>query len=155
MSKQGLTRHESLERTIWRLRGHNVMLDADLAVLYGVATRALNQAVRRNLARFPVDFMFRLTADEVARLRSQFVILKRSRGRHRKFPPYAFPEHGVAMLATVLRTNRAAHVSIEVIRAFIRLRRMFESHDDLAKKLDALEDKYDAQFADVFRAIRD
>jgi hypothetical protein len=155
MQTQGLIRHEPLERRILKLRGHNVMLDADLAALYGVATRVLNQAVRRNLDRFPPDFMFRLTADEVGRLRSQFVILKGSRGRHRKFPPYAFTEHGVAMLATVLRSNKAVQVSVEVVRAFIRLRRTLESHDELAEKLDALEDKYDAQFAEVFRAIRE
>ena len=99
--------------------------------------------------------MFQLTADEAARLRSQIVILKGSRGRHRKFLPYAFTEHGVAMLATVLRSDRAVHVSVEIVRAFIRLRRALESHSDLAKKLAALERKYDAPFAEVFDAIRE
>ena len=155
MPEKGLIRHDALERTILRLRGHNVMLDADLAALYGVPTRVLNQSVRRNLERFPLDFMFQLTPEEAARLRSQIVILKGSRGRHRKFLPYAFTEHGVAMLATVLRSDRAVHVSVEIVRAFIRLRLAFESHSDLAKKLAALERKYDAQFAEVFDAIRE
>lgn len=148
-------RHEEIERSVLRLRGHNVMLDADLAGIYGVSTKALNQAVRRNRERFPEDFMVQLTTNEAARLRSQTVTLKRSRGRHRKYLPYAFTEHGVAMLATVLRSARAMHVSIEIVRAFIRLRRALESHGELARKLDALEEKYDAQFAEVFDAIRE
>jgi phage regulator Rha-like protein len=148
-------RHEQIERSVLRVRGHNVMLDADLAGIYGVSTKALNQAVRRNLERFPEDFMFQLTSSEAARLRSQFVTLKRSRGRHRKYLPYAFTEHGVAMLATVLRSAKAVRVSIEIVRAFIRLRRALESHAELARKLDALEEKYDAQFAEVFDAIRE
>jgi hypothetical protein len=155
MPEKELIRHEAVERTILRLRGHNVMLDADLAALYGVPTKVLNQAVRRNLERFPEDFMFQLTTGEAVRLRSQFVTLKGSRGRHRKYLPYAFTEHGVAMLATVLHSDRAVHVSVEIVRAFIRLRRTLESHGELAKKLDALERKYDAQFAEVFDAIRE
>lgn len=149
MPEKGLIRHEELERSILRLRGHSVMLDSDLARIYGVSTKALNQAVRRNVERFPEDFMFQLSTVEADRLRSQSVTLKGSRGRHRKYLPHAFTEHGVAMLATVLRSDRAVHVSVEIVRAFIRLRRALEPHGELAKKLDALEKKYDSQFADV------
>lgn len=155
MPAKALIRREDIERSVFRIRGHNVMLDVDVAGMFGVSTKALNQAVRRNLERFPEDFMFQLTAREADRLRSQFVTLKRSRGQHRKYLPYAFTEHGVAMLASVLRSSTAARVSIEIVRAFIRLRRVLESHIALAQKLDALEEKYDAQFAEVFRAIRE
>jgi phage regulator Rha-like protein len=136
------------------LRGHRVLLDADLAVLYGVTTKALNQAVRRNIARFPGDFAFQLNADEVGRLRSQTVTSKTGRGG-RRYAPFAFTEHGVAMLATVLRSEQAIQVSIEVVRAFIRLRETAAQHDDLLRKITALEKKYDAQFRVVFDAIRE
>src|SRR5712691_9077804 len=139
MPEKRLIRNARLERTILRLRGQNVMLDADLAALYGVPTKVLNQSVRRNRKRFPADFMFQLTTEEAVRLRSQIVTLKgtrkRSRGRHRKYLPYAFTEHGAAMLATVLRSHRAVRVSIEIVRAFIRLRQVLESHGELARKL--------------------
>ena len=155
MPKKGLVRREEIQRTILRFRGHNVILDADLALMYGVSTRVLNQAVRRNIERFPGDFMFQLTADEAGRLSSQFVTLKRARGQHRKYLPNVFTEHGVAMLATVLRSERAVQMSIEIVRTFIRLREALESHGDLSRKLDALEEKCDAQFAEVFEAIRE
>ena len=154
MSEKALIPAERIARTILRLRGHNVMLDADLAALYQVDVRVLNQAVRRNRERFPTDFMFRLTAQEVESLRSQIVILKGGRGLHRKYVPYAFTEQGVAMLSSVLRSPRAVRVNIEIMRAFVRLRQMLESNAQLAKKLDALEKKYDAQFRVVFDAIR-
>ena len=143
-----------VERKILSLRGERVMLDADLAVLYGVETRTLVQAVKRNAARFPPDFMFQLGADEVAILRSQTVISKAVRGG-RRYPPYAFTEHGVAMLSAVLRTERAVSVSIEIVRAFVRLRAMLAGHGDLARKLAALERRYDSQFRVVFDAIRE
>lgn len=146
---------ERIAHAILLLRGHKVMLDADLAALYGVQTRALIQAVKRNMDRFPSDFMLQLTAAEVEFLRSQTVILKMGRGRHRKYRPYAFTEQGVAMLSTVLRSRHAVRVNIEIMRAFVRLRRVLESNAELAKKLDALERKYDAQFKSVFRAIRE
>jgi len=130
------------------------MLDADLAALYGVETRVLVQAVKRNRERFPQDFMFQLTADEVVLLRSQTVISKASRGG-RRYAAYAFTEHGVAMLSSVLRSPRAVQVSIEVVRAFVRLRAMLAGHAELARKLAALEKKYDAQFKVVFDAIRE
>ena len=131
------------------------MLDADLAVLYQVDVRALNQAVKRNRERFPSDFMFQLNAQEAESLRSQSVTLNTGRGQHRKYRPYAFTEQGVAMLSSVLRSRRAVRVNIEIMRAFVRLRQMLHSNADLAKKLDELEAKYDAQFKVVFQAIRD
>jgi hypothetical protein len=145
---------ERIERTILRVRGHNVMLDADLAALYSVETRELVQAVTRNAERFPADFMFQLTLEEVKILRSQTVISKAGHGG-RRTRPYAFTEQGVAMLSGVLRSPRAVSVNIEIMRAFVRLRRMLESHADLAKKLDELEKKYDSQFKVVFQAIRE
>lgn len=143
-----------IESRILLLRGEKVMLDDDLAVLYGVETKALNQAVRRNIERFPEDFMFQLTAEEAETLRSQTVTSKPGRGG-RRYRPYAFTEHGVAMLSAVLRTPMAVQVSIEIVRTFVRLRRMIAANADLARKLATLEKKYDAQFRVVFDAIRD
>jgi hypothetical protein len=143
-----------LTRAIVIVRGQSVMLDADLADLYQVDTRTLNQAVQRNRARFPSDFMFQLTGRETDSLRSQTVILKRGRGRYRKYRPYAFTEHGVAMLSSVLRSSRAVQVNIEIIRAFIRLRHVGQWNGELAKRIDALESKCDRRFTAVFQAIR-
>jgi phage regulator Rha-like protein len=131
------------------------MLDADLAELYGVETKALNRAVKRNIGRFPGDFMFQLTTEEAERLRYQIGTLKTGRGRHRKYRPYAFTEQGIAMLSSVLHSERAVRVNIEIMRAFVQLRQMLSSHADLARKLAALEKKYDAQFKVVFDAIRE
>ena len=143
---------ERIERAILLLRGHKVLLDADLAALYGVATRVLVQAVHRNRQRFPEDFMFQLSEEELARLRSQVGISNPGRGG-RRYRPYAFTEQGVAMLSSVLRSARAVQVNIEIIRAFVRLRQLLTSHADLARHLDELEQKYDAQFKVVFEAI--
>ncbi len=145
-----------IERSILLIRGERVMLDADLAALYEVQTRALLQAVKRNAGRFPPDFMFRLTARELTHLRSQIVISSAA-GRHggRRYTPQAFTEQGIAMLSSVLRSERAVRVNVEIMRVFVRLRRMLASHADLARKLKALERKYDGQFRVVFRAIRD
>jgi hypothetical protein len=140
---------ERLEQCILSVRGHRVMLDAELASLCGVETRALVQAVRRNIARFPTDFMLQLTVAEAKALRSQFVISKSGRGGRRHLP-YAFTEQGVAMLSTVLRSPRAVQVNIEIMRAFVRLRRMLAANAELARRLDALEATYDAQFRVVF-----
>ncbi len=131
------------------------MLDVDLAALYDVDTRALNQAVKRNIARFPADFMFQLTDDEWLVLRSQTVISKqggRRGGRRRR--PHAFTEQGVAMLSSVLRSERAVRVNIEIMRAFVEIRRWMFDHEELAKKIAEMECTYDAQFAEVFAAIR-
>jgi hypothetical protein len=150
-----LVPEELIERGILVLRGHKVMLDEYLASLYHVEIRVLNQAVRRNIERFPDDFMFQLTPEEAESLRSQNVILKPGRGKHRKFLPYAFTEQGVAMLSSVLRSSRAVQVNIEIMRAFVRLRKMLQGNAELARKLAALERKYDAQFKVVFDAIRE
>ena len=143
-----------IEQAIVRIRGLNVMLDADLAELYGVATKVLNQAVRRNASRFPADFMFQLEPGEAAALRSQTVTLGAGRGTHRKYLPLAFTEQGVAMLSSVLRSPRAIAVNIEIMRAFVQLRRMLDSNADLARKLKDLERKYEGKFQVVFEAIR-
>lgn len=132
-----------------------VMLDADLAALYEVEAKVLNQAVKRNIDRFPQDFMFQLTPEEASFVRSQIVTLKTGRGQHRKYLPHAFTEQGVAMLSSVLHSPRAIQVNIEIMRAFVRLRQMLQANVDLAKKLAALESKYDAQFRVVFDAIRE
>ena len=137
------------------LRGKRVLLDADLAELYGVETRALVQAVKRNISRFPADFMLQLSPSEHASLRSQNVILDARRGTHRKYLPYAFTEQGVAMLSSVLRSPRAIRANIEIMRAFVRLREVLATQRHLAKKLARLERKYDGQFKVVFDAIRE
>jgi hypothetical protein len=153
---------ERIERAIYLIRRQKVMLDADLAWLYGVSVGRLNEAVRRNINRFPADFMFQLTKDEFeemknglegVNLKSQIAISSSSWGgrRHR---PYAFTEQGVAMLSTVLRSDRAIRVNIEIMRAFVRLRRMLATNVNLERRLNELEKKYDAQFKVVFDAIR-
>ncbi len=143
---------DRIERAILSIRGERVMLDSDLAELYGVETKALNQAVKRNLNRFPPDFMFQLTKTEKAE-----VVTNCDHLIHLKFSsnlPYAFTEHGVLMLANVLNSERAAQTSVQVVRAFVRLRQMLASNADLARKLDDMEKKYDRQFKVVFDAIR-
>ena len=144
---------ERIERHIFLIRGEKVMLSTHLAQLYDVEPRALVQAVKRNLERFPEDFMFQLSAKESADLKSQ--IVTSSWGGARRAAPYAFTEQGVAMLSSVLRSERAVMVNIEVMRAFVRLRRMLATNADLARKLALLERRYDAQFKVVFDAIRE
>ena len=129
------------------------MLANDLAELYGVETKVLNQAVKRNIKRFPSDFMFQLTKEEFAALRSQIVTLKKGKGKYPKYLPYMFTEQGIAMLSTVLNSERAIQVNIEIIRAFVRIRKMLSSNASMARKVKALEKKYDEQFAVVFEAI--
>lgn len=152
---------ERVERRILLIRGQKVMLDSDLAELYGVETKAFNRGVRRNLSRFPQDFMFQLTAEEfeglrfhfgTSSLRSQIGTSKRGGRRYR---PLAFTEQGVAMLSSVLRSGRAVQVNIAIMRAFVKLREMLASNRDLARRLDDMEKKYDAQFRVVFDAIRE
>ena len=143
---------ERIERSILLIRSHKVMLDADLAALYGVETKQLIQALKRNIFRFPSDFMFELSKEEFENLRSQFGTSSQWGGR--RYPPYAFTEQGVAMLSSILKSRRAVQVNIEIMRTFVRLRRLLASHADLARKLEALEKKYDAQFKVVFDAIR-
>jgi hypothetical protein len=143
----------AVERKILLVRGHRVLLDAHLANLYGVETRALLQAVKRNSSRFPPDFMLRLDAEEATRLRSQFVISNARGGR--RYAPYVFTEQGVAMLSSVLKSPRAIQVNIQIMRAFVRLREMLATHADLMRKIEAMERKYDGQFVAVFEAIRE
>ena len=142
---------ERIERSILLVRGLKVILDRDLADLYGVTTSHLNRAVSRNIDRFPEDFMFRLTAGEFKNLKSHFGTSSWGGTRKR---PRVFTEQGVAMLSGVLRSQRAVWVNIEIMRTFVLLRRMLASHEELARKLDALERKYDVQFKAVFEAIR-
>ena len=153
--KAALTPVERIERTIVRLRGHNVILDADLADLYGVTTRRFNEQVKRNVRRFPEDFMFQLTQEEYADLRSQIATSSSAAHGGRRHLPFVFTEHGAIMAASVLNSPRAVQVSILVVRAFVGLRQMLQSNAALAKKLEALEMKYDGQFQVVFHAIRE
>ncbi|MBI5044117.1 MAG: ORF6N domain-containing protein [Nitrospirae bacterium] len=143
---------EMIERKIYLIRGHKVLLDGDLAELYGVEVKHLKRQVKRNITRFPEDFMFELRKEEYDSLRSHFGTLKR--GEHTKYLPYAFTEQGVAMLSSVLNSERAIHVNIAIMRAFVKLREMLATHKDLARKLDEMEKKYDTQFKVVFDAIR-
>jgi len=173
-------RPENLASLIFFVRGEKVLLDTDLAALYGVEVRALNQAVARNRRRFPADFMFQLSAEEYERIRSRFVTASQashpnssqtvtssrigktlrsqfvtSKGRGgRRYRPYAFTEQGVAMLSSVLRSPRAVEVNIAIMRTFVQLRRLMDSNRDLARKIEAMEKKYDEQFAVVFDAIK-
>lgn len=163
-----------VERRILFLRGRRVMLSTDLAPLYGVAPKVLMQAVRRNIERFPEDFMFQVTEVEIEGvrpsrttlgiltpsdtktcLRSQSVTLENGRGKHQKYLPHAFTEQGVAMLSSVLSSPRAVQVNILIMRAFVRLRRLVAGHEELARKLAEMEKRYDAQFRVVFDAIRE
>ncbi|MDF0642745.1 MAG: ORF6N domain-containing protein [Nitrospira sp.] len=144
---------EHVEKKIFLLRGHKVMLDSDLAELYGVQTKELNRAVKRNLDRFPQDFMFQLSPDEIDGLRFHFGTSKGRGGR--RYVPYVFTEQGVAMLSSVLKSKRAVQVNIEIMRAFVRLREMVASNKELARRLNELEKKYDRQFKVVFDAIRE
>jgi ORF6N domain-containing protein len=150
-----------LAQRIRTVRGHKVLLIADLAALYEVPTKALVQAIKRNPERFPADFMFHLTEQEVRALRSQIVTLDEAqsrpigRGRHPRFTPYAFTEQGVAMLSSVLKSKQAAQVNVEIMRAFVRLRDLIGHNRELARRLNLLESKYDRQFKVVFDAIRE
>lgn len=169
--KKSLIPIERIESMILLIRGKKVMLDSDLAELYAVETKVLNQAVKRNIDRFPDDFMFQLTKEEWEILRCHFgtsnddapgvdndlksqSVTSSSWGGKRKLP-YVFTEQGVAMLSSVLRSPRAVAVNIEIMRAFVRLREMIASNSELAKRFDKLEKKYDAQFKVVFDAIRE
>lgn len=151
MPKTSMLPAKRIERAILVLRGEKVLLDVDIALLYGVETRVLVQAAKRNRERFPSDFMFQLTAEEIESLRSQSVI---SSWGGRRYRPYAFTEQGVAMLSSVLRSERAVRVNIEIMRAFVRLRHVMSTQEDLLRRLDELEQRYDSQFKVVFDALR-
>jgi len=151
MSNTDLITCERVGKAIYLIRGEKVMLDRDLAKLYGVMTGALNQAVRRNRGRFPEDFMFRLTTEEVRQLNLSQIVIGSAKHRDPRLRPYAFTEQGVAMLSSVLRSKRAITVNIEIMRAFVKLRQMLASNAELSRRLDELESKYDKQFRVVFR----
>jgi phage regulator Rha-like protein len=155
---------EIIERKIFYIRGNKVMLDSDLASLYGVETKYLKRAVRRNIERFPADFMFRLTRPKYNSLRCQFGTLEK--GAHTKYLPYVFTEHGVAMLSSILNSPKAVQINIQIIRAFIRIRKLLLTHKDLQKRINDLEEKlakkmeekfgvYDKQFQIVFQAFEE
>jgi len=141
-----------ISEKILLIRGKRVMLDADLAQLYEVSTKRLNEQVKRNIRRFPEDFMFRLTVAEEASLRSQIATSNRG---GRRYLPYVFTQEGIAMLSGVLNSKRAIWANIQIMRAFVQLRKMLLSNDDLRRKIEAMEKKYDKQFAIVFEAIRE
>ena len=146
---------EVIQKRIYLLRGYRVMLDHDLAELYGVTVKRLNEQVKRNRRRFPQDFMLRFTIAEARSLRSQIATLKKQkRGGHRKYLPYAFTEQGVAMLSGVLNSPRAIDVNVAIMRTFVKLREMLETHKDLKKKIEEMEKKYDGNFKIVFDALR-
>ena len=151
--KRSLMPAEVVERRILLIRGHKVMLDVHLAELYGVSTKRLNEQVRRNLRRFPKDFMFRLSLKEAASLRSQIATSNGGRGG-RRYAPHVFTEQGVAMLSSVLNSERAIQVNIAIMRAFLKLREVLATHSELARKLEMLERKCEGHFRLVFDAIR-
>ncbi len=154
MEKQlGMIPLERIEQSILHIRGEKVMLDSELAKIYGVETKALNRAVKRNKDRFPADFMFQLTPKEAESLRCQFGTSNTGRGG-RRYSPYVFTEHGALMVANILNSQRAVQTSVQVVRAFIRMRQVLASTAELAEKLRTLEMKYDSQFKVVFDAIR-
>lgn len=150
---------ERISQSILVLRGHRVLLDAELAALYGVTTKQFNQQVKRNLARFPADFAFQLSDDEASSLRSQFATLNSSgRGQHRKYLPYAFTEHGAIMAAMILNSPRAVQMSVYVVRAFVQLRGVLASNNELAQKLTELErrvDSHDSVIVGILKTIRE
>jgi len=144
---------QHVERSIYLIRGQKVMLDRDLAALYGVETKKLKQAVRRNIERFPDDFMFILDAEEFENLRSQFVTSKTEPRGGTRYPPMAFTEQGVAMLSSVLRSKQAIQINIAIMRTFVKLHQMLETHEKLAQKLLELENSVDQRFQIVFERI--
>ena len=163
MSKELILNELKIVDQIYFIRGEKVMIDGDLAQLYGVETKQLKRAVRRNISRFPEDFMFEVSKEEYDFLRCQIGTLNKEikslkqtlkRGQHSKYLPFAFTEQGVAMLSGVLNSERGVNVNIAIMRAFVQLRKLIDTNKDLAKKLDDMESKYDKQFQIVFKAIK-
>ncbi|MSR78178.1 MAG: ORF6N domain-containing protein [Candidatus Omnitrophica bacterium] len=149
---QGTLESDVLEQKIYWIRGKKVMLDSDLASLYGVATKQLNRQVKRNVGRFPEDFMFQITQDEF--LRCQIGTFGSSQKGSRKYLPYVFTEHGILMLSSVLNSERAIQVNIQIMRTFSKIRQMLDAHKELRQKIEEMEQKYDSQFKVVFDALR-
>jgi hypothetical protein len=152
-SQRSIIPSDLISQKIFFVRGTRVMLDADLARLYGVATKNLNKAVKRNASRFPFDFMFQLSSKDLQFLRFQTGTSNGVRGG-RRYAPYAFTEQGIAMLSSVLHSSRAVQVNVAIMRTFVRLREMLRTHEELRRKIDAMEKRYDARFQTVFEAIR-
>ncbi len=152
-SVKALVQTEDITRAILVLRGHRVLLDTELATLYGVTTKRFNEQVRRNAKRFPADFMFQLTAEEISSLRSQIATLKLGRGQHRKYLPYVFTEHGAIMAATILNSPRAIEMSVYVVRAFVQLRELLASNKELARRFAQLETRLDKKLTTHDEAI--
>jgi len=152
-SVKALVQTEDITRAILVLRGHRVLLDTELATLYGVTTKRFNEQVRRNAKRFPADFMFQLTSDEISSLRSQIATLKLGRGQHRKYLPYVFTEHGAIMAATILNSPRAIEMSVYVVRAFVQLRELLASNKELARRFAQLETRLDKKLTTHDEAI--
>jgi len=146
--------NQRIESKIYFIRGQRVMLDFDLAMLYGVLTKRLNEQVRRNIRRFPEDFMFQLNKEEAKSLRSQNATLKSGRGKHPKYLPYVFTEQGIAMLSSVLNSERAIFVNIQIMRTFTKLRALLSTHKDIQRKIEEMEKKHNQQFKVVFDAIK-
>lgn len=142
-----------IQNRIHEVRGIKVMLDFDLAELYDVQTKVLNQAVKRNIGRFPADFMFRLDRKEWDFLRSQIVTLEKGKGKFPKYLPFVFTEHGVTMAASILHSEKAVKMNLAIVRAFIALRKLAFTYQELAQRLQYLEEKYDKQFGDVYEAL--
>ncbi len=156
MTKNSIVTQERIEKKIYLIRNQKVMIDQDLAELYNVSTGRLNEQVKRNLDRFPKDFMFQLSKAEYNTIRSQIAILNTGRGGHRKYLPYAFTEQGVAMLSSVLKSKRAVQVNIQIMRAFVKLREILSTHKELAQKLKKLElkiDSHDQRIQTIFEVI--
>ena len=156
MTNNSIVLQERIEKKNYLIRNQKVMIDQDLAELYDVSTGRLNEQVKRNLERFPTDFMFQLSKTEYNTIRSQIAILKVGKGRHRKYLPYAFTEQGVAMLSSVLKSKRAVQVNIQIMRAFVKLREILSTHKELAQKLKVLElkmDSHDGQIQAIFEVI--
>jgi len=161
MKEKHLIPNERIIQSIFVVRGQKVIIDSDLATLYGVETKILNQSVKRNLVRFPADFMFQLTEKEAEFLRSQIVTLNKpsaqkqsKRGEHRKYLPYVFTEQGVLMLSSVLKSERAIQVNIQIVRTFVKLREMLSHYKDLKEKIESMEEKYDKRFKVVFDTLK-
>jgi len=152
-SKNSIVPSALISQNIFFVRGTRVMLDTDLARLYGVATKNLNKAVKRNLSRFPSDFMFQLSSDEMRNLRFQIGTSKRGQGG-RGYAPHALTEQGIAMLSSALRSSRAVQVNVAIVRTFVRLREMLATHEELRRKIDAMEKRYEARLQAVFETIR-
>lgn len=145
---------QQIQNKIYEIRGQKVMLDFDLAELYETETKRLKEAVRRNIERFPPDFMFEITREEYTSLRTKSATLEKGRGKYSKFNPFAFTEQGVAMLASVLNSSKAIQVNISIIRVFVMVRQYALTHKDLTEKLKELETRYNKQFADIYEALR-